>query len=651
MSGAVPSFDIEGGLLLALVRGLTDVGLLSAFGTLIVRTVVLPKALVGASEKSVAIIDRQLLTLVRGSLVLALLNALAWLVLAAGVIAGASGIARSLSAAPFLLTGTFFGHLIAAQATALLAAGLALGGGGRPLRWWLAAGLSAIATSLHAGHGHAMAMYDGPSLLMLSEVLHLLAAGAWLGGLLPLALVVRAMPPKTGASAARWFSPLGKICIAGMVVSAGFQFWVMIGGLPGLVGTAYGWTALVKFLLLLVLLVFAVANRYRLAPALLRPGAPSASRTLQVSIALQTGFGLLVVLAAAVLSSLPPAMHIQPFWPFSEQFSLVAVAEDPSLRTEVVEAAAALAVACVLLAAGAFARRITRWAAFLAAAILVWFAVPHLDLLLVTAYPTSFYQSPTGFSANAISIGADLYPEHCASCHGADGRGDGPDAKGLPIPPADLTAGHLWAHSDGELFWWLSHGIDAPEGGLAMPGFSDVLSDDERWNLIDFIRARNAGLRQRGVGSWPLPVQAPDFAVTCARQGIRTLLDLRGRVARLVFATDVGPESRTDSSQVPSNSEVVTILVTGEPAVDPAHILCAASDPDAWRAYGIISSTQVTDMPDTQFLVDPQGFLRLIQRPSGSSSGWDQPDVLERVSRTISDHPISTSQGGQHQHH
>jgi mono/diheme cytochrome c family protein len=457
--------------------------------------------------------------------------------------------------------------------------------------------------------------------------------------------VLRALPPKSGALVARRFSPLGQLCVAGLVLSAGFQFWVMIGGLPGLLGTAYGWIALLKAFLLLALLSFAAANRYRLTPALLRTGAPTASRALVRSIAWETGTGLLVVLAASVLSSLPPSMHVQPVWPFSEQLSLAAVREDPSFRQEVIAAAAALAVACVLLAVGVLARRTTRWVAFAGAAILAWFAMPHLDLLFIEAYPTSSYRSPTGFSANAIATGAELYPQHCASCHGSEARGDGPDAKGLPIPPADLTAEHLWAHSDGELFWWLSHGIEAPEGGLAMPGFSGALSDDETWDLIDFIRAHNAGLVLRSTGNWSPPVQAPELPIACADPKIAALQDLRGRIVRLIFAPDAEAAPRIRPS-----AGVATIWVRGGATSAPADV-CTSSDPDAWRAYGVVSDTEAPDMPGTQFLVDGAGFLRFIQRPTEASPGWNDPEALKNALRAISAHAILAATGGQHHRH
>jgi mono/diheme cytochrome c family protein len=93
---------------------------------------------------------------------------------------------------------------------------------------------------------------------------------------------------------------------------------------------------------------------------------------------------------------------------------------------------------------------------------IAWFAIPHLDLLFVPAYPTSYYSSSTNFAVTSIARGAELFPADCAACHGPTGRGDGPAAKTLPVPPADLTASHLWMHSDGELFWWLSHGMEGP---------------------------------------------------------------------------------------------------------------------------------------------------------------------------------------------
>ena len=219
---------------------------------------------------------------------------------------------------------------------------------------------------------------------------------------MPLLLIVRRMPPRVGDAAARWFSPLGKWCVAGVVASAAVQFWQLIGGLPGLVGTAYGWIATLKLVLLGVLFGFAVLNRYRLAPALLRAAPGQARRRLVLSVAAQSGFGLLTVLAAGLLSSLPPAMHVQPLWPFPWRLSLDAVQEDADFRREVLLAAAALVGALALLGAVIAARRWKRWFLVAAAVAVAWLAMPHLGVLLAGAYPTCYWRSPTNFASASI---------------------------------------------------------------------------------------------------------------------------------------------------------------------------------------------------------------------------------------------------------
>ena len=76
-----------------------------------------------------------------------------------------------------------------------------------------------------------------------------------------------------------------------------------------------------------------------------------------------------------------------------------------------------------------------RWPALIVAAIALTLAVPRLDPLFTPAWPTSFYRSPTDFSVTAITHGARLFEANCVACHGPEGRGDGPAAKSLPVPP------------------------------------------------------------------------------------------------------------------------------------------------------------------------------------------------------------------------
>ncbi|MEQ8228794.1 MAG: cytochrome c [Rhodospirillales bacterium] len=103
-------------------------------------------------------------------------------------------------------------------------------------------------------------------------------------------------------------------------------------------------------------------------------------------------------------------------------------------------------------------------------------------------------QSP---ETDNLARGRTLYQTHCASCHGKNLEGQSdwqirrPDGR-LPAPPHDRT-GHTWHHPDEHLFQMTKHGLVpplAPEGYESdMPAFGDVLSDDEIWSVLDFIKS------------------------------------------------------------------------------------------------------------------------------------------------------------------
>ena len=637
----MPGFDLEGGLPLTLLRAGTVTFLLSAFGTLVFGVAVAPRAFAGAAEAAVQPAWRALARLGRASLLGALAFALAWMVAELGRIAGVAGPEAALAATPKVLTGTVFGHTLAAGVMLLVLALAVLGRHPTPLHWRGAALACGAALCLHAAHSHAMAMQHGPSLLLTAQVVHLLAAGAWLGGVLPLLLVVWRTPPRTAAAACRWFSPLGKCCIAGIVASAIWQFCALIGGAVAMIGTAHGWMDAAKTALLVALLGFALCNRYLLAPALRAAEPASARRALLRSLALQTATGVLVVFVAAVLSGLPPGIHEQPLWPFAWRPGLAAL-EDADLRREVGLAAIVALAGLAVAACGLLLRRF-RLGLCVAGVAIVAAAIPHFDLLLVPAYPTSFYRSPSGFTAQSIAMGADLYPAQCASCHGAHGQGDGAGGQALAVPPADLTAAHLWDHSDGELFWWLSHGMQGPGGEPVMPGFADRLSEDERWALIDAIRANNAGMALGDGRAWPRPTPAPRFEADCVGGGSVDLADLKGEVARIVVA---GAANAPALSPLPG---LVTILI-GADSPDLPDGTCADSDPATRLAYALVAGVPRDGLAGTQILIDADGWLRRLWRP-GDPPGWTAaPDLAPAVAR-LRREPLAAPAADTHAHH
>ena len=137
-------------------------------------------------------------------------------------------------------------------------------------------------------------------------------------------------------------------------------------------------------------------------------------------------------------------------------------------------------------------RRLPLWSAPAGLALFACGAALCLRVVLVDAYPTSYTMNPLPPDPVVVAQGAALFGTHCAPCHGPTGRGDGPAASGLDGPAADLTADHVDDHTDGDIFWWLTHGM----AGTAMPGFEGTLSDSERWQLIRFVRSLRDPLRR-----------------------------------------------------------------------------------------------------------------------------------------------------------
>jgi len=483
----------------------------------------------GAALASAAGLRQRLGWLAWANLALALVSGAAWLAAVAAGMSGKSlGTALSQGAVPIVLTRTRFGEdwqLRLALAVALGSCLLAQ----RGWRWrasraigWTALLLAAamLASLAWAGHGAAT---PGPAgdLHLAADFFHLLAAGLWLGTLPPLVLLLiegrRTSDPDWAvivATATRRYSALAIASVAILLTAGVVNIWFLAGTVPALVGTAYGRLLLTKIGLFIAMLVVAAVNLFRLAPRL---AAGAACNTLRRTIAqlgrnaqVETGLGLGVLAIVGVLGTLPPALHTEPGWPFPVRLDLATLTEGSRiLVVSLALAACAFAIGGVVAAAAGHYRRM----AVLAAGLALCLAIGSLPLrpAIEPAYPTSYYSPTEPYAGASIVRGAAVYAENCALCHGAMGHGDGPAAAGLPIRPADLTAPHLFAHSLGDLFWWVSHGRD--DG--VMPGFAGVLSANQRWDAVNFIRARAAGVLTGEIGpevTTSAAPQVPDFA-------------------------------------------------------------------------------------------------------------------------------------------
>jgi putative copper resistance protein D len=195
------------------------------------------------------------------------------------------------------------------------------------------------------------------------------------------------------------------------------------------------------------------------------------------------------------------------------------------------------------------------------------------------------------------------------------------------------------------LFWWIGHGI-----GGAMPAFGDVLSEDERWNLIDFIHANADALRLHeaagritGFG-YPLP----NFSIEC-RDGTDWPTDqLRGRILHLSF---VGPHSADPllAKSAFADKNVINIIVLSDSEISDSSV-CTTGDSSVRRLSAIYRASTNSD-GDTQWLVDAQGTLRAVWW-RGQGEAWTDAQVLQRRLDDLEHIPaVVRSGGGGHAHH
>jgi putative copper resistance protein D len=170
-----------------------------------------------------------------------------------------------------------------------------------PARDGLLVAVSAMLTASLGLTGHA-AMDTGTRgvLHQANHAAHLLAAGAWLGGLLPLARLLADSPAETlRAECLHRFSTIGIIAV-GVLVLTGIANATLIAGSPiPTLGTAWGRTLAVKLVLVAIMVTAALANRMILMPAA-RYGA------IARLVALEQAMGLAVIAAVSLLGTLPP---------------------------------------------------------------------------------------------------------------------------------------------------------------------------------------------------------------------------------------------------------------------------------------------------------------------------------------------------------
>jgi putative copper resistance protein D len=516
--------------------------------------------------------------------------------------------------------------------------------------WILILGTIVAASGALAGHAGGD---ERAAWLMPLNAVHAVGVCVWIGGLPAWIGLVATVSRSANAQRCAWaatvlrrFSRLATICMASIVFSGVPLAAAFVQTQGDLFGTLYGLLICAKVLMLTGVLLIANHLRRRFLPTM--DGASLGERPYKTAarwVALELGLATGILGLAGVLLQTTPAAHTQPYWWAPFRLSI-----DATWR--VWPTPLMVYGGCLLLAVSALwilwrRGRLTPLHLAAPVALGVLGAGVALSSLTVPAFPDTFRRSPEPYLTVSIDEGRKTFERHCTGCHGPGGLGDGPAAKGLPKPPANLTEPHTALHTAGDMFWWVTHGI--PTSG--MPAFAEVTSEEERWDTINFLRAFSQGFQARILTPAVVPgrpwLGAPDFYLDDPAGQAHELKDFRERSNVLL----VFPDSSRDSSMArlrelggqvarmrADKLEVIVVSDQTDGAAAPATQVREGSE--AIRdSYELLSRTLANrgdgrsigmNRSHMEFLIDRFGYIRARWIPDEEPGEWSGSDLLQQ---------------------
>lgn len=599
-----------------------------------------------------------------------------------------------------LLQNTRMGHIwVGRTVLALLVTGIAFSIRYAPAARWrylLCAGVATLTLAVGSLASHSAAE-ELSVLSILPYALHIILASVWFGAL-PAFLVVCfdcTRPPahthaarpgiqteaiarihelfqsreeavQSGAQALKRFSVMALPVMLAVIATGILITDRMVDtSYAAMVSTEYGWLLNAKIALLCVVLIIAARARSTWLPLLgagqnpAQPAQPAqdgaaAGAKLRKWVSFEFVLALGIVLLATIVANTVPAKHaIIQNWPYSFRFSLAATWGEPGVMIRVWAG-----LALLVLAGGAVAlSRIRQWPTRRRIALPAILAVAALAVglppLAIDAYPETYRRTPVPFDTISIANGSALFAENCVACHGLQGKGNGVLAKTFAKPPVDmLTEPHTAKHTAGDFFHWLTFGI--PNTG--MPVFADKLSEEDRWDVVNFLHAMSRGyqarlMSPRVIANQPQPAMGPpNFSYSANDGSSGTLKDFRNQknVLLVLFSW---PQSRERLEALarlyPALKAANTVLLAvPEDDLAPQALATIAADlpfpvvtqgaAEIVQSYALFRRT--LNKPDLlgegtlpehmEFLVDRYGYLRARWIPDADGAGWRNTEMM-----------------------
>jgi putative copper resistance protein D len=551
-------------------------------------------------------------------------------------------------------------------------------------QWRSIACASAAALTLTLG---ALASHSAAEeqvvLATLSYAFHLIAASVWFGGLPGVILV--ASSPATGSTDERTrtsdalnrFSTLAFPTMIAIVISGVVVANRMIDtNYAGLVATTYGWLLITKLTLLAFILWIASRAKSVWVPMLKQSSEIAAIgvQKLRTWVRVEFVLAIILVIVATLLANAVPAKHdVIDNWPYPFRFSIDANWVDPLVRTIVLTGLVFLITAGITIVLGRKKQWGTSWLIAVPTVLGILGLGATLYPLSVQSYPETYRKTPVPFDSISIANGVDLFAANCTPCHGPQAKGNGVLAKTLPKQPIDLlTEPHTAMHTAGDFFHWLTYGRF---NGI-MPAFGEKFSEEERWDLLNFLHANSRGYQSRIITPRILPEQpflaTPNFSYTAHDGSSGTLKDFRGK-KNLLLILFSWPESCDRIAQlraastaiIGKNAAILAVPMMDQLPDDLAAIVRDMPFPVVTQGAREISSSyalfrRTLSIPDLfgegirpkhmEFLVDRFGYLRARWILNGDGAGWTDMALLTQQITQLNQEPEILPPPGDHVH-
>jgi putative copper resistance protein D len=307
---------------LIVIRAIHFAATATTTGALVFRAVAATPAL--RSEEAVAKLFRaQTLGIAWIGLAIALVSGVIWLLLQAASMSGLPlGEAMTSRVLLTVLNRTQFGQVAEIRVVLAIILAACLAYDRFPLADWLAPAAAFGLTAALAWTGHAAStLGETANLHLTADALHLLAAASWVGGLVPLALLLtvarrhRAVAWASLAQAAtERFSMLGIIGVGTLLATGIVNAWILVGSFDALAITGYGRLLMLKIVVFALMLVFAAINRFWLMPRLAVSSADERRletlHQLTRNSVIEIALGFTIFAIVGVLGTLHPAIHL-----------------------------------------------------------------------------------------------------------------------------------------------------------------------------------------------------------------------------------------------------------------------------------------------------------------------------------------------------